>query len=85
MLTLQNPDPNSPHGLCGRKAILNWNLAKYHSITTRMHSAEKPKQPEANMVNVKRFVIERAVHFLTISEEDFPRKCYCFHELFPVF
>ena len=46
MLSLQNPVPNSPHGLCGRKAILNWNLAKYHSVTTRMHSAEKPKQPE---------------------------------------
>ena len=37
------------------------------------------------MVNVKGFVIERAVDFITILEEYFPRKCYCFHELFPAF
>jgi len=35
------------------------------------------------MISVKRFVIERAVDFITILEEDFPRQC--FHELFPRF
>ena len=32
-------------------------------------------------------VTERAVDFITILEEGFPRQCYyhCFHELFPAF
>ena len=33
------------------------------------------------MICVKSFVTERAVDFITILEEDFPR--HCFHELFP--
>ena len=39
------------------------------------------------MISVKSFVIKRAVDFITILEEDFPRQCYqhCFHELFPAF
>ena len=39
------------------------------------------------MIRIKRFVIEHAVVFITILEEDFPRQCYkhCFHELFPAF
>ena len=39
------------------------------------------------MISVKSFVTERAVDFITILEEDFPRQCYshCFHELFPAF
>jgi len=28
------------------------------------------------MISVKSFVIERAVDFITILEEDFPRQCY---------
>ena len=28
------------------------------------------------MISVKRVVIERAVDFITILEEDFPRQCY---------
>ena len=35
------------------------------------------------MIYIKRFVIERAINFITILEEDFPRAC--FHELFPAF
>ena len=37
------------------------------------------------MISVKGFVTERAVDFITNLEEDFPRQCYCFHELFPAF
>ena len=39
------------------------------------------------MISVKSFVIERAVDFITILEEDFPRECYehSFNELFPAF
>ena len=39
------------------------------------------------MIRIQGFVIERAVDFITILEEDFPRHCnkYCFHELFPAF
>ena len=37
------------------------------------------------MIIVKSFVIERAVDLITILEEDFPRQCYYFHELFPAF
>ena len=35
------------------------------------------------MISVKSFVIECAVDFITILEEDFPRQY--FHELFPAF
>ena len=38
-----------------------------------------------NMISVKSFVIEHAVDFITILEEDFPRQRYCFHDLFPAF
>ena len=39
------------------------------------------------MISIKSFVIERAIDFIMILEEDFPRQCYqhCFHELFPEF
>ena len=36
------------------------------------------------MISVKGFVTEGAVDFIT-NLEDFPRQCYCFHELFPAF
>ena len=29
-----------------------------------------------NMINVKSFVIEHAIDFIMILEEDFPRQCY---------
>ena len=29
-----------------------------------------------NMISAKSFVIEHAVDFITILEEDFPRQCY---------
>ena len=35
------------------------------------------------MIRINSFVIERAVDFITILEEDFPRQY--FHELFPAF
>ena len=35
------------------------------------------------MIRMKSFVTERAVDFITILEEDFPRQC--FHEFFPAF
>ena len=38
-----------------------------------------------NMISVQSFVIEHAIDFITILEEDFPRQYYCFHELFPAF
>ena len=40
-----------------------------------------------NMICIKHFVIECAVDFIMILEEDFPRQCYyhCFHRLFPAF
>ena len=39
------------------------------------------------MISVESFVIERAIDFITILEEDFPRQCYQhrFHEFFPAF
>ena len=39
------------------------------------------------MIRIKSGVTERAVAFITILEECFPRQCYehCFHGLFPVF
>ena len=42
---------------------------------------------QTNIICVKCFVIERALDFIRILEEDFPRQCYwhCFHELFPEF
>ena len=39
------------------------------------------------MIRIKVFVTERAIDFVMILEEDFPRQCYkhSFHELFPAF
>ena len=35
-----------------------------------------PSAAKLLMISVKRFVTERAVDFITILEEDFPRQCY---------
>ncbi len=34
------------------------------------------------MIRVKSFVIKRAVDFITILEEDFPRQCYVTNTVF---